>query len=245
MRSHLKNSQLIPPLCIEVWFCQISNSFKTDETAIKNLLSTSEKIRLEATKNNNKKREFLISRSLMRHALSRQFGIPENEWEFIDKPNSPPLVNNLPEDTYLSLSHSNGLICFAIYSSPVGIDIEKILTGRDYEALGEIIMSDEELEIITHNKNEQVKNFYRIWCAKEAYYKTFSRKEQLKTSLKNISVPALINNKKQWFLYGGNNQQFQLSLVVKNKPEKINYNHYSVSGNEQILALALSEEFIK
>ena len=244
MRSHLQNSQLIPPLCIEVWFCHVSNTSKVVETAIENLLSTSEKTRLDATKNTNKKREFLISRALMRHALSQQFGIPENEWEFIDKPNYPPMVNNLPKDTYLSLSHSNGLICFAISSSPVGIDLEDVLTKRDYEALGKIVMNDEELRIITHNKNEQANNFYRIWCAKEAYYKAISRKKQLEMSLKNISIPSLINDRKQWFLYEGKNQQFQLSLVVKNKPEIIKYNHYPVSSNEQMLTLTLSEEFI-
>jgi 4'-phosphopantetheinyl transferase len=244
MRSHLQNSQLIPPLCIEVWFCQISNTSKADETAIESLLSTSEKTRLEATKNSNKKREFLISRSLMRHALSRQFGVPENEWDFIDKPNCPPLVNNLPKDIYISLSHSNGLICFAIYSSPVGIDIENVLTERDYKALGNIVMNNEELRILAHNKNEQANNFYRIWCAKEAYYKVLSRKTQLETSLKKISIPTLINGKKQWFLYEGKNQQFQLSLVVKNKPEKIKYNYYPTSSNDQVFTLALSEEFI-
>jgi len=244
MISPLQNSQLIPPLCIEVWFCHIGNTSKDDETAIESLLSASEIARLDATKSNNKKREFLISRALMRHALSQQFVIPENEWEFIDKPNYPPIVNNLPKDTYLSLSHSNGLICFAISSSPVGIDLENLLTMRDYEALGEVVMNDEELKIITLNKNEQANNFYRLWCAKEAYYKAISRKKQLKTSLKKISVSTLINDNKQWFLYEGKNQQFQLSLVIKNKPEIINYNHFPVSSNEQMFTLSLSDKFI-
>jgi len=207
-------------------------------------LSASEIARLNATKSNNKKREFLISRALMRHALTQQFGTPEHEWEFIDKPNCPPIVNNLPKNTYLSLSHSNGLICFAISSSPVGIDLENVLTERDYEALAEIFMSDEELRIISHNKNEQANNFYRLWCAKEAYYKTLSRKKQLETSLKKISVPSLIRSKEQWFLYEANNQQFQLSLVVKNKPEIINYNHFPVSSNEPMFTLSLSDKFV-
>ncbi|OUR65322.1 hypothetical protein A9Q79_03195 [Methylophaga sp. 42_25_T18] len=180
----------------------------------------------------------------MRHALTRQFGTPEDEWEFIDKPNCPPMVNNLPKDTYLSLSHSNGLICFAISSSSIGLDLEYVLANRNYEALSPLVMDDEELRIITRNKNEQANNFYRLWCAKEAYYKAISRKKQLETSLKNISIPTLISDRKQWFLYEGKNQQFQLSLVVKNKPEIIKCYHYPTSSNEQMFTLTLSEEFI-
>jgi 4'-phosphopantetheinyl transferase len=240
----LSNILLTPTPFIEVWFCHLNNASKDHESTTENLLSGSEKTRLNSTNNNNKKREFLISRALMRHALTQQFGTPENEWEFIDKPNCPPIVNNLPKNTYLSLSHSNGLICFAISSSPVGIDLENVLTERDYEALAEIFMSDEELRIISHNKNEQANNFYRLWCAKEAYYKTLSRKKQLETSLKKISVPSLIRSKEQWFLYEANNQQFQLSLVVKNKPEIINYNHFPVSSNEPMFTLSLSDKFV-
>jgi len=236
----LKNCLAIPPVYIDIWLCHVNNTSKALETNIKPLLSSSEKARLAATKNNNKKREFLISRSVMRHALSQKFELGESEWEFISKPNQPPIVTNLPQNTYLSLSHSNGLICFAISSSPIGLDIEDTLKKRNFSALSNLLMDSEELRFFTDIRDKESENFYRIWCAKEAYYKAISETQQSATPLKKVSVPSLLNDPKQWFLYEASNKQFQLSIFTKHKPTVINQHYYPMRTDETVFNLAIT-----
>ncbi|MFV9616349.1 MAG: 4'-phosphopantetheinyl transferase family protein, partial [Gammaproteobacteria bacterium] len=99
----------------------------------------------------------------MRHALSQCFPCPVNEWIFIERPGLAPEISNLPDNTYISLSHSKGLICFVISNFPVGVDIELADTKRDFLALAKIFMNDEEIQYLKQNKERQADIFYRTW----------------------------------------------------------------------------------
>ena len=162
----------------------------------------------------------------MRHALSQYFPCPVNEWLFIERPNLPPEISNLPDSTYISLSHSNSLICFAIANSPVGIDIELANRNRDFLALAKTFMSNEEVQYLVQNKERQADIFYRTWCAKEAYYKAIPSTDQAGLSFKDISARALIKNETDWSLIEGKIEQFFVSATVKNKPQTISYNYF-------------------
>ena len=155
---------------LQLWISKIGDTIEI-ERSTENLLSDTEIKRLSSTRSHNKRREFLLSRALMRHALSQHFLCPLDEWSFTERINLPPKISNLPSNTYFSLSHSKGLICFAISNSPVGIDIELAETDRDFLELAKIFMNDEELKYLEQNMEIQTDIFYRTWCAKEAYYK--------------------------------------------------------------------------
>lgn len=178
----------------------------------------------------------------MRHALSQYFLCPINEWEFIERANLPPKISNLPNNTYISLSHSKGLICFAISNSPVGIDLELADMNRDFLELAETFMSDEEIQHMTQNSEIQADIFYRIWCTKEAYYKTLSIENQLDIAFKNIPAYNLIKNKTNWSLIEGKIGQFIVSIVTKNKQQTINYNYYPKNENFHHFNLRLKYE---
>jgi 4'-phosphopantetheinyl transferase len=211
---------------LQLWVSRVSNSTIIVEQTIQNLFSVSEKKRLNLIKNNNKRREYLLSRALMRHALSQYFHRQEKEWLFIERPESAPVISNLPENIYLSLSHSSGFICFAISSYPIGIDIEAANKQRDYSALAEIFMNEEELDCLVQNKLTKADHFYRIWCAKEAYYKALSSSDQSATSLKKICFSALIEGVDNWHLIEGKIEQYRFAAMVEGKPEKINCSYF-------------------
>ncbi len=164
----------------------------------------------------------------MRHALSQHFFVQENNWEFIERPNSTPEVKNLPKNIFISLSHSNELICFAIADSPVGIDLETI-KQRNLHDLAEMFMNEEELEYLSKSAEKQTEIFYRTWCAKEAYYKTLPLSEQVRTVFKDISVLSLLHDSKAPFLLEWEIEQFRLAVVIKTIPGKINYKHFPSS----------------
>ena len=218
-----------PPHFLQLWFSRVADSTIDAEQAIQSLLSVSEIKRLRRIKNENKHREYLLSRALMRHALSQHFQLPESEWQFIEQSGSPPIIKNLPENIYLSLSHSGGFVCFAIYSSPIGIDIEVINHQRNFLALAEAFMNDEELDCLAQNASTQASDFYRIWCAKEAYYKFLPPKGQASTSLRRICFATLIESNDKWQLIEGQTKGYVFAAVMKSKPEKINHCYFLTS----------------
>jgi phosphopantetheine--protein transferase-like protein len=167
----------------------------------------------------------------MRHALSQHFQLQEKEWQFIERSESAPVVCNLPENTYHSLSHSDGLICFALSDCPLGIDIEATNKQRDYLALAEVFMNDKELDCLVQNQSTQDDHFYRTWCAKEAYFKALPVTEQATTFLNQLSYSALIRNRTEWRLIEGKTDTCRFAAVMNNKPQAIKQSYFLATDN--------------
>lgn len=214
------------PQILQLWFSRLSDSTIEIEQSIQKLLSPSETKRLESIKSDNRRREYLLSRALMRHALSQKFHLQEKDWQFIEQPESAPVIHNLPENIYFSLSHSRGFICFAISSCPMGIDIEASNKRRDFPALAAMFMNNEELDNLVQNESTEIDYFYRVWCAKEAYYKSLPSSEQKATLLKKIRFSALIESDDNWHLIEGKIDQYRFAAMIKNKPYKINCSYF-------------------
>jgi 4'-phosphopantetheinyl transferase len=99
----------------------------------------------------------------------------------VDTHGKPYLVN-LPH--HISLSHSFDYAAVMISRSrPVGIDIEQI--KQKVERIAGKFMSPHELAFIS-NDSYRIQQLYVCWCAKEAVYKCYGRKEV--SFLDNISL---------------------------------------------------------
>lgn len=164
----------------------------------------------------------------MRHALSQQFKLEPHQWSFLETPNSAPQVNNLPIGAHLSLSHSCGFISFAISFSPLGIDLENSARQRDFSALAEQFMSQQEIARFQH-EDAPSDYFYRIWCAKEACYKALSPRQQSETGLRNISYAGLADHSRAWYLSESNIDGHNFAAVLKEKPRQVTYRHFCLS----------------
>lgn len=219
----------------QLWFARISDTSLNAEQSTERLLSITEKERLESTGSANKRREYLLSRALMRHALSQHFLRPESEWIFIERPDLPPLVDNLPENIRFSLSHSKDIICFAISNGPIGVDIEATDKKRDFLNLAKNVMHDDDVSLLPQNKLLLADHFYRVWCAKEAYYKALPSSEQSTTAMDEFRFKKLVEGHENWILIEAKIERFRLALVLKNNPEEVNCHHFmSVSGSTEI-----------
>jgi 4'-phosphopantetheinyl transferase len=214
------------PQILQLWFSRLSDSTIEIEQSIQKLFSPSETKRLESIKSDNRRREYLLSRALMRHALSQKFHLHEKDWLFIEQPESAPVIHNLPENTYFSLSHSRGLICFAISGCPMGIDIEASSKRRDFPALATMFMNKEELDYLIRNESTEIDYFYRVWCAKEAYYKSLPPSEQSTTSLRNFCFSDLTESDNDWHLIESKIEQYRFAAMIKNKPDRINCSYF-------------------
>ncbi|MBV1915863.1 MAG: 4'-phosphopantetheinyl transferase superfamily protein [Pseudomonadales bacterium] len=201
---------------LQLWFTRAGDLSKETAQEIKNQFSPSEDRRFLATKSNTKQNEYLVSRALMRHALTQCFPEQKNHWAFIQTPDSVPVIKNLPNNTFLSLTHSDRLICFAIATCQVGIDLEE-KKQRKFPELTNEIMNEEELDYFSRLKDNQADFFYRCWCAKEACYKALSKKHQSTTRLKEISIFDLLNENKDWFLLEQELEGYALAVVSQHK----------------------------
>ena len=173
------------------------------EQAVEPLLSVSERERLAQIKVTARRREYLLSRALMRHALSRRFQCPESTWEIVDQTRAKPVVGNLPEDIHRSLSHSKGAICFALSNAPLGVDIEASARQRKLTAMAKLFMNADEIDRFQLNRLDRAEYFYRLWCAKEAYYKLLSPERQADTLFTGIDYSRVKASESGRFLNEG------------------------------------------
>lgn len=90
-----------------------------------------------------------------------------------------PYLKDIP--FYISISHSDDLVAVAISKNQIGIDIEK-LKDRDLKICRKVCTQKEIL--LMENSSNPTKEFYKIWTAKEAYFKKVGTGI---TNLKDIS----------------------------------------------------------
>ena len=201
---------------LQLWLAHVEdNTYLLEQETIK-LLSLSEKQQLTAIKSIKRKREFLLSRALMRHALTQQYGLPTSEWAFVYKKGFAPCISNTPPGTYCSLTHSDGVICFVTSRFPIGVDIENTSKKRRFFELASGFMNDVEIKHFHQFKAEGAKEFfYRTWCAKEALYKASG--ENQPTQNKDSSILHYLNNHSDWQLLELNLDQFLLAIATHEK----------------------------
>jgi 4'-phosphopantetheinyl transferase len=206
---------------IKLWYAVVDSSNQKYEDQVYPQLSNSELNRLGSIKNELKKHEYLLSRALMRHALSHQFKRPSSEWQFIEQSNLAPKINNLPENCHFSLSHSHGKICLAISNEPVGIDIEQKKMRSNFSSLANAFMNQKEAQLLNESKSRGADIFYKIWCAKEASYKITPTGLQRKLFLKQIDYFALTKGTHDQNLSQGSIEKCHLALVTHSQSENI------------------------
>ena len=79
--------------------------------------------------------------------------------------NKKPLADN----SFVSISHSKDMVAVCKSDKPVGIDIEFMVTDRDYKKIANRFYKGKELEYF--NSRSTAESFYEIWTKKEAYSK--------------------------------------------------------------------------
>lgn len=154
--------------------------WKIEETAeelIQQLQLKDHETEYLSTLNNGKRNmHWLSTRVLLRSML--------NTDEYIDclvDEHGKPYLNNFPH--HISLSHSFDYAAVMISKDkPVGIDIEII--KEKIERVAKKFMSPLELGFI--NIENQIEHLYVCWCAKEAVYKLYGKKNV--SFLENIKL---------------------------------------------------------
>jgi 4'-phosphopantetheinyl transferase len=120
-------------------------------------------------------RRFIIGRGLLRIILGRYLNSPPERLSFCyGQYGKPALASQGNQDMLkFNVSHSGGLVLYAIASGrEVGIDLERVRAGFEYERMAERFFSPKEFaEFSALPANMKPEAFFNGWTRKEAYIK--------------------------------------------------------------------------
>lgn len=218
---------------LQLWLSRVGEASHAAENRVREWLSATERERLQRIRHDGKRREYLLSRMLMRHALSQNFAQAADEWRFAEQTTSAPHIDQLPEGIHFSLGHSDGYVCFGLANCALGIDIEINRPRRDLGASAEIFMDSDEREYLLRGEMADRDYFYRNWCAKEACYKSLSADDQSTTLFAAISYTALLAGNGQRKLIEGGSDDYRFAAVMAQSPSEIE--QYSFLISEKIV----------
>lgn len=118
---------------------------------------------------------YLLSRALVRVALSHHSGHPPEALRFNRDGHGRPWLA-APDDAlglYFSLSHTDGLVAVAVSGTPrVGLDVEDLQRTTNLMGIARSYFATAELSVLNSLEGHaQRERFFDLWTAKEAYIK--------------------------------------------------------------------------
>lgn len=114
----------------------------------------------------------IIKKEYLPKIIQGSFGLKTDDYKIVRNEHGKPLLKtNSGTDAHISISHTEGMWICATASLSIGIDIERIKSGR--RNVAERYFHHDEKELLnTYNNDEQYnRTFFTLWTAKEAYGK--------------------------------------------------------------------------
>jgi 4'-phosphopantetheinyl transferase len=75
-------------------------------------------------------------------------------------------------DLHFNISHTDGLVAWAIASDPIGVDVDAADRSVEFDIITDQVFSPEEIQVFKSAPLEQQRSlFFRFWTLKEAFIK--------------------------------------------------------------------------
>ena len=179
---HCEATLLPFPICkplkpaVFLWIVDSTQISEEDDHRYLRLLSVSELQRYKTFLRHERRRQFLLGRTLLRSAIAEITGLTTSDLVVIERPGKAPqlgLTDNRLRNLSFSLTHSRQWVACAIgIGCRLGIDIESVDPERDVRSISEIIFHPEDRRwLAQQHQNDFVVEFYRLWCKREALLK--------------------------------------------------------------------------
>jgi 4'-phosphopantetheinyl transferase len=198
---------ILPGDEVHVWEVDLK-AWDKEAGSLLELLDGDERERAARFKFPEHRNQFVISRALLRRALSLYLRIEPRQIQFRARPNGKPELaanSNLPtNDLRFNLSHTAGMTVFAIVRHrQVGVDIERVRETNTLELAERFFSSPEVQWLRSQPASEHIPWFYTCWTAKEAYIKAEGEGLSLPlSSFRVLPVPGDTTSKLQLEVYG-------------------------------------------
>lgn len=165
---------------VHIWFCRTDRG--EDEAgvgAVLQIMSDEERNRSEQFRFSQDRRRYIVSRGLLRRALSKYADVAPSGWRFVQTEHGRPEIDPAlaPAALRFNLTHTHGLVACAIaVDAAVGIDAERIrFIEGDLDIAKRYFAKREYESILAQPVSRRAEHFYRIWTLKEAYLKAIGR----------------------------------------------------------------------
>lgn len=153
------------------------NVFNADDLLL--FLSVDEAVRAGRLRLELKRRQFVITRALLKNLLAHCLNKKATEIMLCYAEHGKPYIDESlnHQAIQFNISHSGdyGLIAMTL-KNEIGVDIEWVDPQIDYLALAKRFFSDtEQAALATLNNTLQLSTFYQIWTRKESFLKAMSQ----------------------------------------------------------------------
>jgi 4'-phosphopantetheinyl transferase len=159
---------------VDVWHCFPNSIGRGQISRYLSALSRGEIARYRRMRSAERRLQFLLGRSLIRHALSHYTNTPACSWRFASNEHGRPAVDwpRAYRNIHFSLSHTSGLIAMAVSPiAEIGIDVENIARPVEISDVADLVFTQGELQRISRCSSQERERFFELWTLKEAYIK--------------------------------------------------------------------------
>jgi phosphopantetheinyl transferase len=140
--------------------------------SFREILSEKENKTIQKLRFRKDQNSYIITHATLRLILGKFLDIPPGKVDFITNPSGKPLLPEKHKDIHFNLSHSSGVSTLAFSAkSEIGVDVEKIDPGFDYQLITRRYFSTAENDYIRGPDKDTFKRFYTLWTRKEAFLK--------------------------------------------------------------------------
>ncbi len=158
---------------IHLWCAPLDPQPKT-VADLERSLSADERERADRFRFDRHRRQYVVSRGLLRNLLSGYLGQRPSSLTFVYGPKGKPdLAAEAERDLQFNVAHSGERVLIGITRRrPVGVDIEEMRPMPDAEAIASSFFSAVEAEALCSvDAQRKDETFFNCWTRKEAYIK--------------------------------------------------------------------------
>jgi phosphopantetheinyl transferase len=210
-------------------------------------LSAAQKQRL-ASLSKMRQKNYILSRSLLVHALQQQHPHLSKEWEVVDRSELPPLVlhPSVPHEVSFSISHSGKWLGLVMFDHTVqgdaylGLDIETIKPTRGLEVTN-FFCNDQQLRRLEKIQDEPElrRQITRLWTQKEAYFKA-NQKGVFNPQLKALSIIDAAEERSLGYLASASLDKESEISIYSNRALSIEINHVAVDQHGEFVTESIT-----
>ncbi len=159
---------------IDIWPLTLDLNIENN-SRYRDCLSEEENARADRLKIPEKQNQFVIVRACLRRILANILNTNTDHINIEYSEHGKPCIEQQyqGENICFNLSHSGSQAIIALtLGQEIGVDIEKMESGKDYKALSRRFFSGQERQQISSTDESQTENlFYACWARKEAFVK--------------------------------------------------------------------------
>lgn len=171
------NTQILREFQTVVYTISIDSNFDTDIAMA--FLSSGERSRATAMKDELAKRRFTSGRAVLRLILADLYAVPVSAIEFDYSPNGKPFIKNpIAQARWgFSISHAGDKILIGLSQNrEIGVDIEVLTQRKNIDHVLQSLFSPLDCEWVdSGHESKRLERFYRIWCRREATLKAYGK----------------------------------------------------------------------